>query len=464
MSENKQVRVALREIPSVDEILDYHKSLISDAPYLLYTQVIRRTLNEIRQEIRSGVLTKHIKEDTFKRVESSISQLSSPNLNSVINGTGIILHTGLGRAPISKTLYDKALNQIYPYSNLEQNIETGKRGERTFHVDKLINALTGSEASIVVNNNAAAVLLMLNAMSENKEVIISRGEQIEIGGSFRIPDVISKSGCKMVEVGTTNKTHLKDYDNAINKNTGAILVAHTSNYKVIGFTKSVELIDLSILGKKKRIPVLLDLGSGAIADFSKLDLPNEPIVKKYIKSGVDVISFSGDKLIGGPQCGIICGKKKFIKKIHKNPLYRALRCDKLTYAILENTLKSYNTPTDINNNNLTISLFLRNQTKLENFAKNIMKLIPQKIITNFSIQIKKTKVAAGSGSLPLKSFPSIALTFNGIMKATELAKMFRNVSPPIIGYISNNIFHIDLKAIPMDQKQSLVESIVKALK
>ena len=324
MISKDQARAALREIPSVDEILTHFQNEINSAPYSLYLQTIRFVLDDVRHEIQNSHPIKDISDYTIRRVETALGNVSSQSLVQVINGTGIILHTGLGRAPLSKKLVSDALNQIVPYSNLELDLPSGKRGERMGHVEPLINALSGSEAALVVNNNAAAVLLMLNALADGKEVLISRGEQVEIGGSFRIPDVIRKSGCIMVEVGTTNKTHLKDYENALTPKTGAILVAHTSNFKVMGFTQSVELSELSALAKKKKIPLILDLGSGAIADFQKLGLPHEPPVQSYLKSGAGVVSFSGDKLLGGPQAGIICGKKTLIRKIHKNPLYRAL--------------------------------------------------------------------------------------------------------------------------------------------
>lgn len=464
MISKTKARAALQEIPSVDEIISHFNDSLKNAPYSLYLKTIRSIVSEIRAEILAGISIPDVAEYTLKKAELAINENSRPNLKRVINGTGIILHTGLGRAPLENKMLHDAIEQIYPYSNLELDLKTGKRGERTSHVEPLLKALTGSESALVVNNNAAAVLLMLNALAEGKEVIISRGEQVEIGGSFRIPDVIRKSGCIMVEVGTTNKTHLKDYKEAINKNTGAILVAHTSNYKVIGFTQSVDIAELNGLAKKNRIPLLLDLGSGAIADFEKLHLPHEPVVKLYIKAGAAVVSFSGDKLLGGPQAGIICGKKILIHKIQKNPLYRAMRCDKLSYAILENSLRSYLTPTDIHSSNLSMSLFTRRAEELIKLAKKVIKNLPVNLVKNYGIEIKFTKVEAGSGSLPLERFPSVALIFNGDTKAQLLAQLFRNSDPAILGYISGSKFHIDLKAVPDDLMKLLTASIEKVLK
>ena len=463
MSNSDQVRAALQEIPSVDDILTHFQNEITSAPYSLYLKTIRFVLDDVRREIKNYHPIKDISDYTIRRVETALGKVSSQSLEQGINGTGIILHTGLGRAPLSTKLVQDALNNVVPYANLELDLPSGKRGERTQHVESLINVLCGSEAALVVNNNAAAVLLMLNALAEGKEVIISRGEQVEIGGSFRIPDVIKKSDCIMVEVGTTNKTHLQDYENEITPNTGAILVAHTSNYKVMGFTESVDLTALSALAKKKKIPLILDLGSGAIADFQKLGLANEPTVQNYLKSGASVVSFSGDKLLGGPQAGIICGKKTLIRKIHKNPLYRALRCDKFTYAILEATLRTYLTPIDIQKENLTMTLFNRSQAELLKIGKKIVKKLPRKIVDKFGIEVEQTEVEAGSGSLPLEKFPSAAFVFNGEMKASELSRKFRSAPNPVLGYISGNRFLIDLKAIPATQEKQLLSSLISIL-
>jgi len=459
MKSTDKVRGAFNEIPSVDAILKYFKDQLHSAPYAAYIIAIRSVLDAVRLEIKNGVQVSNIPEFTYNKVRIALDCVADINLKQVINGTGIILHTGLGRAPLSKELLDRALKQILYYSNLELDLSSGKRGERNNHVESLLTALTGSEASLVVNNNAAAVLLMLNALAEGKEVLISRGEQVEIGGSFRIPDVIRKSGCIMVEVGTTNKTHLKDYENAVTANTGAILVAHTSNYKVMGFTESVKMMDLANLAKKKKIPLILDLGCGVIADFKKLNLPHEPTVQSYIQSGAGVVSFSGDKLLGGPQAGIICGKRNLIRKIHKNPLYRALRSDKFSYAILEATLRTYFTPTEIEDENLSLTLFNRSREDLIKIANKLVKKLPSKLVKQYKIEVKQTEVEAGSGSLPLEKLQSAALQFNGEVKASELSRKFRTVETPVLGYITKNKFYIDLKAIPPSQEKQLLTTL-----
>jgi len=451
MNQSKGMQEALQRLPSVDDVLQNFDGTLSGAPHKLIIKTIRSIIQKHRQHILSGDNFKNLPQSVYDVAEKELTQLCTANLNPIINGTGIVLHTGLGRSPISKEILQDAVESVYPYTNIELQIKSGKRGERNHHVEELLNSLTSSEFSLIVNNNAAAVLLMLNSVSEGKDVIISRGQQVEIGGSFRIPDVIEKSGCNMVEVGTTNKTHLKDYESAIHKNTGAILVAHTSNYKVIGFTKDVELAELATLAKRKRVPLLVDLGSGAIADFSNSDMPSEPTVATYLKAGAHAVSFSGDKLLGGPQAGIICGKKTLVKKMHQNALYRALRCDKLTFAILEKVLRTYSSAKDVHRNNLAVQLLSRDRSELEKMGESILADVKKTHIENHQIKIVESKVEAGSGSLPTEKIPSKAITFSSSsLKPAELSALFRNASFPILGYIHGNKFRIDLKAIPAD--------------
>jgi L-seryl-tRNA(Ser) seleniumtransferase len=463
VSTNVNAREALKQLPSVDDLLNQFSKFNQLIPYNLFKSTIQSTLKEFRNEIQNGEKIENIQKSILDTLSVQLESLSQPNLQRVINGTGIILHTGLGRAPISTPILQKAMENISHYSNLELSLSNGKRGERNNHIDALVNSLTGAESTIIVNNNAAAVLLMLNSISDGKEVIISRGQQVEIGGSFRIPDVIQKSGCIPIEVGATNKTHLQDYENAISTNTGAILVAHTSNYKVLGFTKEVDLSELSTLAKKKRIPLLVDLGSGAIADFQEFGLPFEETVDYYIKKGAHLVSFSGDKLLGGPQSGIVCGKKSLIRKLHKNALYRALRTDKLTVSILEQTLKTYISKSEVNDSNLTLLLFKRSQYELEKLGENILEKINPTIRKNHKLTLIKTNVEAGSGSLPLESFPSIAISFDSNIKPSQISSKLRQAKTPVLGYIHGKKFRIDLKAIPNESIDLLVDTINKTL-
>ena len=462
---NTNTREVLKSIPSVDLIiLDCYKKFNITFPYLLLKKVVKDEIKSIKSEIVSENIITNVKERLYKNIYQHIKNYSKHSLTSIINGTGIVLHTGLGRSPIDKAILNSAIDKIYPYSNLEFNIFNNKRGERNNHISYLINSMLSCEASIIVNNNAAAVLLALNTLSDNKEVIISRGELVEIGGSFRIPDVIKKANCKMVEVGTTNKTHLKDFKNSINDKTGLIMIAHTSNYKVVGFTESVLIKDLVELGKKKKIPVFLDLGSGAMINYDKYGLPEEKLIQEYIKMGVDLVSFSGDKLLGGIQSGIICGKKKLVRQLHDNSMYRALRCDKMTISIMEGILRTYIRGDDINKYNLAFQLLVRTRLDLEKNAKKILRKIDKKIIDEYNIKYIKSYVQAGSGSLPIENIDSIALTFQSKKKKpTIISSKFRLSNNPTIGYIKGNKFHIDLKAIPNDQINILIDTIINCL-
>jgi len=462
---NSNTREVLKKIPSVDLIiLDCYKNHNISFHYSLLKKIVKDEIKFIKSEIINGSITNNIKDDLYKRISKKISHYSRNSLKSIINGTGIILHTGLGRSPMSKKILNDAISNIYPYSNLEFNIRSNSRGERNNHISYLIDSMTGSESSIIVNNNAAAVFLTLNSLASNKEVIISRGELVEIGGSFRIPDIINKANCKMIEIGTTNKTHLKDFKSAISNDTGLIMIAHTSNYKVVGFTESVDIKDLIKLGKSKKIPIYIDLGSGAIIDYEKQGLPKEKMVQEYLKMGVDLISFSGDKLIGGPQSGIICGKKKIIKKIHSNSIYRALRCDKFTISTMESTLRTYLDYNNVESRNLTFKLLTRDRKKIKKLALKVVNALDSKVIKKYNIQIVDSNVQAGSGSLPIENIDSIAIVFNNKnIKPSSISKKFRDFSIPTIGYIKGNKFYIDFKAIPSDQINDLVKTLQNCL-
>tara|TARA_Y100001970_G_scaffold183162_1_gene222776 strand:- start:14976 stop:16373 length:1398 start_codon:yes stop_codon:yes gene_type:complete len=457
--ENK-VRETLKLIPSIDEILKKHKISDKNTPIDFIKYNLNKKLNEIRETLLKGHIIDNPKKYINDQIVKVCTKTFQKSLKPVINGTGIILHTGLGRAPISKEILIEGITQNYPYSNLEINIRNGKRGDRNTHISKLISSICNSEDSIVVNNNAAAVMLTLNSLCNNKEVIISRGQQVEIGGSFRIPDVIEKSNCNMVEVGTTNKTHIKDYENAIKSTTGAILYVHTSNYKVIGFTSEVDIKQLSKLSLKHKIPLIVDLGSGSIIDFKSFGLPMEKMIKKYMELGANIITFSGDKLLGGPQSGIISGQNDLIKIIKQNSIYRAVRCDKIRISILENILRTYYSSKKVSDKNLAMQLFLRKKNDLKNNAKKILKSLSKKIIKDFNICYQSSYVEAGSGSLPTEKMESITICLKSKkISSTKIYQKFLNLDIPLIGYINNDIFYIDLKAIPDDQLELLIDSI-----
>tara|TARA_Y100000996_G_scaffold75683_1_gene50929 strand:+ start:1416 stop:2807 length:1392 start_codon:yes stop_codon:yes gene_type:complete len=463
MSKTKNnTREVFKKIPSVDQII---KNYQLEIPKDYFKYCVNLVLDEVRFDIQNGKEIDDVKLYVNNKINQKINHISINSLKEVINATGIILHTGLGRAPISEEILIQSIKNTYPYTNLEFNLENGKRGERNSHISDLFNSLCNVDSSLIVNNNAAAVMLMLNSICEDKEVIISRGQQVEIGGSFRIPDVIKKSNCKMIEVGTTNKTHLNDYESEINENTAAILYVHTSNYKVIGFTNEIEISDLSKLATKYNIPLLVDLGSGSLADYKSFGLPMEKLVKEYVKKGANIISFSGDKLLGGPQAGIIVGDNKLIKSIKNNPIYRSVRCDKVRISIMEGILRTYYSERKISKHNLSIQLFIRTIDEIKENISFIISKLSKNHINQFNIKSINTYVEAGSGSLPTEKIPSLSLVFkHQDITASQLYKRFLHCDTPVVGYINNNVYHIDFKAIPNNQNQKLIKSIKQALK
>ena len=463
MKQSKAIQEALRQLPSIDEIIISEKINNYSLPRTLIKNIIQDTIHGLRQDIINNIISKSIIDTIKNSVIQQLDQILDFSIKPIINGTGIVLHTGFGRAPISAKIINKSTKILLSYSSLEFDVKNAIRGERLQFSKILLNNLLKSEDSLVVNNCAAAVFITLNTISLDKEVIISRGQQVEIGGSFRIPEVIKKSGSKMVEVGTTNRTHLKDYKNAISDNTGAILIVHPSNYKVIGFTKDVDLRDLISFAKEKNIPIILDLGSGMLLNNS--DITNDPIVKDYIDLGFDLVMFSADKLLGGPQAGIVCGNRDLISQIHHNPIYRSLRCNKFILSILEQTLSQYKTDEDVLKNNLALSLLNQNQDDLLDKGKDILNNVDKKIIKEYNILLVESVVEVGSGSLPTEKKPSIAIQFsNTKISANRLSKQFRVLSPAVIGYINNNYFYIDLKAILKNDIQILSNSINKIFK
>lgn len=444
----------LRDIPSVNSILESLSCEEIDLPRSYISDIVRRELTRFRNMAKNGKPLPDQK-DLVELVRHAVTEASVSGLSQVINGTGIVLHTGLGRAPLSRKFLSGVARDAAGYTALEVDIAKGKRGERLHHIDPLLSSLTGAESALAVNNNAAAVLLALNSLAEGQKVIISRGQMVEIGGSFRIPEVIAKSGARLIEVGTTNRTHLRDYENAVSRETGAILVVHTSNYRIQGFTKEVALTELSALARKKRVPLIVDLGSGALFDLQRAGLPAEPVAVQMIKQGADLITFSGDKLLGGPQAGLIAGRKSLIKKLHRNPLYRALRCDKMTLLLLEQTLRTFR-DVSVTKENLTFSLLTTPRKTLRRRGNKLLTSLDRKTVGRLGLELVDTEVEAGSGSLPTETLESVALRFNTTeVKPSALARRLRQSEPHVLGYISGNRFFIDLKAILSDHYSKL---------
>ena len=451
------MKLSLKDLPSVHQVLlEVNSGIEIHEDYLKF--IINKVLNQLRGAIKTGLIQK-TKDELFKQIVTKVWIESAPRLVNVINGTGIVLHTGFGRAPFDGKKLKRIAQRLDGYVNLEYDLVSGNRGERQSHIQEQLSALCGSESAIMVNNNAAAVLLSLNTITEGGDVICSRGQLVEIGGSFRIPDIITKSGAILKGVGTTNRTHLKDYEKAISKRTKLILWVHTSNYVVKGFTKEVSLADLASLGRKHKIPVLVDLGSGALLNMTKLGLADEIPVKSIVNSGPDITTFSGDKLLGGPQSGLIVGKKKWINVFQKNPLYRVLRCDKITIGLMEETLRSYRSDS-FTKDNFSLKMLTTSQKVLRTRAEKVFNGLKTKTIRDLGITIVESFVEAGSGSLPEKNIPSMALQFKPkSRKVTELAAAFRCGSIHVVGYITADNYYIDLKAVLPVQIRKLTAAI-----
>ena len=447
----------LKELPSISEILEEVPATINVHPKIVKFYIKKR-IKEYRIKAKNEIL--FLKRPEIKsEILNELENLEQSNLSNIINGTGIVLHTGFGRAPIDSSIWKKVGERLSGYVNLEFELKSGKRGERLNHIKMFLSVITGAESSLLVNNNAAAVLLALNTLADGKEVLVSRGQEVEIGGSFRIPDIIRKSNCELIEVGTTNRTHLKDYENAISKNTGLILWVHTSNYTVQGFTNSVDIKELVMLGKKKRIPIMADVGSGALYDPKNIGLGDEINVSDVVSLGVDVVTFSGDKLLGGPQSGLIVGKSSFLKQIHSNPIYRAVRCDKTTIALMEETLHTLG-DAGYYQSNLTNLLLRSTRKELIQSGNKIITKLSTKVLKILNIDLVESTVEVGSGSMPNITVKSMALCFNPKhIRPSKLAELFRTGEIPVVGYIKGNQFYIDLKAIPTSQYSKLVKAI-----
>jgi L-seryl-tRNA(Ser) seleniumtransferase len=442
----------LREIPSVDALLKHPRceTLLARYNREYVTSKCREIVDELRTELRHGKgRTDELKEESILiRVENRIRAESTPGLVRVVNATGTILHTNLGRALLPQAAID-AMTAVAGYPiNLEYDLAAGKRGRREEMIQRLLVELTGAEGATVVNNNAAAVLLGLNTFAQGKEVIVSRGELIEIGGAFRIPEVMAKSGAILKEVGSTNRTHPADYENAISDRTALLLKVHTSNYKVVGFTSEVTLDQLVAIGKKHNIPVMEDLGSGALIDLSRYGLPKEPIVSERIRAGADVVTFSGDKILGGPQAGLMVGRREWVERINKNHLQRALRCGKLTLAALEATLRLYRQAPDIIQAIPTLRAFTRSVDEIRQFGEAVLPRLQAALGDGFRFLLEDSTSQIGSGALPTEELPTLTIAVDHAkLSATTIAKKFRDANPPIIGRIKDDRFLLDLRTI-----------------
>ncbi len=448
----------LRKLPSVDEILN--KPEICRFSDKFSRTITLRAVQSILAEKRSSIMstkepvtcvTKFQLSIRPEEIEKKINTLRQPSLKQVINATGIIVHTNLGRAPLSDAAVKAVCKAASHYSNLEYDINEGHRGLRYSHITSLLKELTGAEDGLVVNNNAAAVLLCLNTLAKDRQVIISRGELVEIGGSFRIPDIMNQSGAILVEVGTTNRTHPSDYTRAINDQTALILKVHRSNYKTVGFSSEVDLPELNQLGRENNIPVMFDMGSGNLVNASLLGLSDEPTVQDAVKAGTDITTFSGDKLLGGPQAGLIAGKNHFISRITENPLTRALRIDKLTLAALEATLRNYAlNPEDIDSIPV-IRMLVMSESLLKKRARKIVKAI-QGLIPSLNISIDRDSSRVGGGAYPLHDIPTWVVSIDPTpLGVNEFEQLLRTAPIPLIARISKDRIILDMRTIMPDE-------------
>ncbi len=467
-----QKRILFTLIPKVDEILENNiiVELIDEIPRKVVMETIREELDELRRLIKEDEIDSEYMEDIVEKLALKIKENSkekySYKLKRVVNGTGVVIHTNIGRSLISPEIMDNVKDIAINYSNLEFNLETGERGSRYSHLEEIITKITGAESAMVVNNNAAAVMLVLSTLAKDKEVIVSRGELIEIGGSFRIPDVMEQSGAKLVDVGTTNKTHLRDFENAINEETGALLKVHTSNYRILGFTSNVSAEELKPLKEKYNLPIIEDLGSGVLVDLSKFGLEYEPTVQDSVAKDIDVMTFSGDKLLGGPQAGIIIGKKEYIEEMKRNPLTRAFRVDKFTISALEGVMQIYLDEKNITKRIPTLKMLSMTMDELNENSKKLYNILKENITEEcINMEIVDDYSEVGGGSLPLEKIPTkcIRINLEENYSITKFERGLRYCEIPIITRLYKDNIYIDLRTVREEEFELVLNGIVYAL-
>lgn len=458
-----------RHLPSMDQILDglLQDSAFSALPRPLVKDLADEFLNICREEIRAGAITAEDQlslDALLPRLTAYVRAKSKPHFRRVLNGTGVVIHTNLGRSILSKSAIEAVSEACGHYSNCEFDLETGERGSRYSHVEKILCDITGAEAAIVVNNNAAAVFIMLETLAKGKEVIVSRGQLVEIGGSFRIPDVMTKSGATLHEVGATNRAHLHDYENAINDETGAIMRVHTSNFRVVGFTKEVSLPEMRELGDRYDLPVIDDLGSGTLYSLDGDGLLGEPTVQQTVAQGADVVSFSGDKVLGGPQAGIIVGRKEYIDRIKKNPINRAMRIDKMTLAALEATLRLYLDMDEARRKVPTLKMITASQDSLKSKARRLGDAIRTALGDSAKVGMKKGFSRVGGGSFPEYDLPGTLVTVlpEGI-SVSDLKDALLNTDPPLVGRIEDDTFMLDPRTLASTELKLAASALKQAV-
>ncbi len=465
MTEQQQL---LRLLPAVDRVLreDLLQSQLCCLPQEAVSRAVQQSIGDLRRELlQQGSVDKdRLTPSAVALVAWRLCQsLAEPSLRRVINATGTLLHTNLGRAPLADQAL-QAINDVAAgYSNLEFDLDRGVRGHRYSHVERLLCELTGAEAALVVNNNSGAVLLALSALGQGKEAIVSRGELVEIGGAFRIPDVMEAGGVKLREVGTSNRTHLRDYENAVTEETAILLKVHTSNYRIIGFTKDVPARDLLPLATEKNLILMEDLGSGLLIDLSRYGLEAEPTVPQVVQAGVDVISFSGDKLLGGPQAGLVVGKKRYLDKLRNHPLARALRIDKLTLAALEATLRLYLKPEVAKRELPVLRMFAADPEEQKERCERLAKILNEADVCA-DLKLTEDISRVGGGAMPLTELPDWAIEIRPRkLSVATLGQRLRGLTPAVVGRSQDDALLINLRAVFDAEEELLARSLIEAL-
>lgn len=464
----EEKRDLFQRIPSVERLLNSPvvAELLLKYPRRVVLKAIHQVLEEIRNAIKSGDGFGEASRLSLENISHSVSEraafLDRPSLKPVINATGIVVHTNLGRSILAERVLGKFKPLAGAYTNLEYDLQRGERGSRYSHVEGILKEITGAEAGTVVNNNAAAVLVALDTLARGREVVVSRGQLVEIGGSFRIPEVMKRSGARMVEVGTTNKTHLRDYEEVIGPDTALLLKVHKSNYHLIGFTEDVDTVELVTLAHKNHIAVMEDLGSGCFVDFSKYGLVKEPTVQEVLAQGIDLVTFSGDKLLGGPQAGIILGRKPLVEAIRKNQLSRALRIDKLTLLALEETLRIYRGEPAAVKEIPTLQMILAPYEQLKSKARRLRRMIGKLDSRNFGLQLADGTSKVGGGALPLLVIPTCLIALvPGRLSANTMEQKLRDYDPPIISRVEKDQVLLDVRTIQDRELKTIAQAIKK---
>ena len=457
----------LRRLPAIDKLLATPQlsALANQHPHALMVEAAQTTVDRLRRQLLDDQAPQpSLAIDTVAdQVARRLAELARPSLCRVVNATGTLLHTNLGRAPLCAEALQAIHATARGYSNLEYDLETGQRGKRFTHIETLICKLTGGEAATVVNNNAGAVMLCLAALAGGRSALVSRGELIEIGGSFRIPDIMAASGVTLVEVGTTNKTHLEDYQNAIDSETALILKVHTSNYRILGFTEAVSGEQLAELAHQQDLPVLEDLGSGLLLNLTRYGLPREPTVREALESGVDLVTFSGDKLLGGPQAGLIVGRRELVDRVRRHPMARALRSDKLTLAALEATLRLYLEPETARARIPTLTMLASDPPSLKLRCEALLPRLQESLADHAEGQIIAATATVGGGALPLAELPGwvIALTPK-TLSVNALTTRLRSARPPVVGRVHDDRLLIDPRTLQEDDTEPLLQALQQA--